>query len=83
LKSFLEAGLALKEIRDKRLYRQDYRTFEDYVSRIMSWTSAVTHSIGPLPNAFALLRKPCFLAQAPMGRCPLLDATFYAIAAGT
>lgn len=31
LKSFLEVGLALKEIRDNRLYRQDYRTFEEYV----------------------------------------------------
>ena len=31
LKSFLEVGLALKEIRDNRLYRQNYRTFEEYV----------------------------------------------------
>jgi hypothetical protein len=30
LKSFLEVGMALKEIRDKRLYRQHYRTFEEY-----------------------------------------------------
>jgi hypothetical protein len=33
LKSFLEVGMALKEIRDKRLYRQHYRTFEEYVSQ--------------------------------------------------
>jgi hypothetical protein len=31
LRSFLVVGMALKEIRDKRLYRQHYRTFEDYV----------------------------------------------------
>jgi hypothetical protein len=31
LKSFLAVGMALKEIRDKRLYRQHYRTFEEYV----------------------------------------------------
>ncbi len=30
LKSFLAVGLALKEIRDNRLYRQKYDTFEDY-----------------------------------------------------
>jgi hypothetical protein len=28
LKSFLEVGSALKRIRDQRLYRADYRTFE-------------------------------------------------------
>jgi hypothetical protein len=33
LKSFLEVGLALKEIRDKRLYRQHYDTFEEYCIR--------------------------------------------------
>src|SRR5208283_2129370 len=30
LKAFLAVGMALKEIRDKRLYRQHYDTFEDY-----------------------------------------------------
>jgi hypothetical protein len=35
LKSFLEVGMALKEIRDKRLYRQHYDTFEEYC--IMRW----------------------------------------------
>jgi hypothetical protein len=30
LKSFWEVGLALKEIRDQRLYRQRYDTFEEY-----------------------------------------------------
>jgi hypothetical protein len=33
LKSFLAVGMALKEIRDKRLYRQHYDTFEEYVWR--------------------------------------------------
>lgn len=32
LKSFLSLGLALKRIRDERLYRQRYDTFEAYVS---------------------------------------------------
>jgi len=33
LKSFLEVGLALKGIRDKKLYRQHYDTFEEYCIR--------------------------------------------------
>jgi hypothetical protein len=30
LKSFIEVGLAMKEIRDSKLYRQQHRTFGDY-----------------------------------------------------
>ena len=30
LKAFIEVGNALLEIRDSKLYRQDYKTFEDY-----------------------------------------------------
>lgn len=33
LRSFLEVGMALKEIRDRRLYRQLYSTFEEYCAR--------------------------------------------------
>ncbi|MGO8925943.1 MAG: hypothetical protein ACLQU3_03470 [Limisphaerales bacterium] len=33
LKSFLAVGMALKEIRDNRLYRQQYDTFEEYVAK--------------------------------------------------
>ena len=33
LKSFLAVGMALKEIRDKRLYRQHFDTFEEYVAK--------------------------------------------------
>ena len=32
LQTFLQVGLALKEIRDLKLYREDYQTFEKYVS---------------------------------------------------
>ncbi len=38
LKSFLEVGLALKEIRDKRLYRSEYDTFEEYCVRRWDFT---------------------------------------------
>jgi hypothetical protein len=34
-------------------------------------------------RSVALRNKPCFLAQSPMERCPFLEATFCAIAAGT
>lgn len=30
LKTFVEVGSALMEIRDSRLYRQEFGTFEDY-----------------------------------------------------
>jgi DNA modification methylase len=33
LKSFLEVGMALTKIRDKRLYRQQFDTFEEYCAR--------------------------------------------------
>jgi hypothetical protein len=33
LKSFLEVGMALKEIKDKRLYRQEYNTFQEYCDK--------------------------------------------------
>jgi hypothetical protein len=33
LKSFVEVGLALKEIRDNRLYREQHANFEDYCQR--------------------------------------------------
>lgn len=32
MQTFLQVGLALKEIRDLKLYREDYLTFEKYVS---------------------------------------------------
>ena len=31
MKSFVEAGVALMEIREKRLYRAQYKAFEDYL----------------------------------------------------
>ncbi|MEZ6069446.1 MAG: hypothetical protein R3C10_04045 [Pirellulales bacterium] len=33
LATFVEVGLALKEIRDRRLYREEYSTFEAYVDK--------------------------------------------------
>lgn len=36
-KTFLEVGLALAEIRDNKLYRSDYSTFEDYCKEKWGW----------------------------------------------
>jgi hypothetical protein len=50
LKSFLAVGMALKEIRDKRLYRQQYDTFEEYCIR--RWDFSRIHAYPPARNLF-------------------------------
>ena len=37
LQSFVEVGTALLAVRDERLYRADYRTFEDYCHERWGW----------------------------------------------
>lgn len=37
-KTFVEVGIALAEIRDSKLYRSDYATFENYCRDKWSWT---------------------------------------------
>jgi hypothetical protein len=36
-KTFVEVGIALAEIRDSRLYRSDFKTFEDYCREKWGW----------------------------------------------
>jgi hypothetical protein len=38
-KSFIEVGNALEEIRDERLYRVDYATFDEYCKEKWGWTA--------------------------------------------
>jgi hypothetical protein len=38
LKTFIEVGTALREIRDKRLCRQTHGTFEDYCRERWRWS---------------------------------------------
>lgn len=38
-KSFVEVGEALEEIRDKKLYRQNYGTFEEYCLKKWGWSA--------------------------------------------
>ena len=45
LKTFTEVGSALMDIRDKRLYRADYETFEDYCRERWSMSRFYAHRI--------------------------------------
>ena len=38
LRSFLEVGMALKQIRDRKLFRQDFRSFEEYCAKRWDFT---------------------------------------------
>jgi len=44
-KTFVEVGLALAEIRDARLYRPEYATFEDYCRERWNWSRSYAHRI--------------------------------------
>ncbi len=37
-KTFVEVGLALTEIRDSKLYREEHGSFEKYMDRVWGWT---------------------------------------------
>ncbi len=64
LKSFLEVGLALKEIKDGRLYRSEYDTFEEYCVR--RWEMS-------RPRAYALCAASEVVADlSPIGDIRLL-----------
>jgi len=45
LKTFVDVGNALLEIRDNRLYRSDYSTFEDYCRERWGWTRNYANKI--------------------------------------
>jgi hypothetical protein len=45
LQTFVQVGQALAEIRDRRLYRANYRTFEDYCRRRWSFTRQRAHQL--------------------------------------
>lgn len=42
-RAFYEAGAALGELRDKRLYRSTHRTFEDYVRERFGYSRVTAH----------------------------------------
>ena len=75
LKSFLEVGMALKEIRDKRLYRQEYDTFEEYcirrweLSRPRAYELCAASEVVADLSAIADIRLPQSIRPA-LGRKP-------------
>jgi hypothetical protein len=46
-RGFYIAGKALQEIRDKKLYRQQYKTFSDNYSFSLGYTSSPSFSTNP------------------------------------
>jgi hypothetical protein len=49
LKTFVEVGNALAEIRDSRLYRESYATFEDYCRE--RWGMSKRHAVSCIAAA--------------------------------
>jgi hypothetical protein len=44
-KTFVEVGLALAEIRDARLYRSDFDTFEEYCRTKWGWAKSYAYNL--------------------------------------
>ncbi len=55
LRTFLEVGAALLEIRDGRLYRQDYGTFEDYCRDRWGFSRVQAHRLIEASEVVAML----------------------------
>lgn len=43
METFIDVGNALKQIRDERLYRDGYKTFEEYTKERWGWNRAHAH----------------------------------------
>jgi hypothetical protein len=68
LKSFLECGRALLEVRDRTLYRECYKSFDDYL--IKRW--AITYSQGASLMRSTLVAEHLLSGPAgPQGDAPL------------
>lgn len=44
-KTFVDVGLALTEIRDRKLYRQDFKTWEEYCQKRWGWSQRRSHQL--------------------------------------
>jgi hypothetical protein len=67
LQTFIEVGNALLEIRDSRLYRQEFKTFEEYLKERWNMSRAYAHRIIEASQFSALLpigNKPTSEGQA-------------------
>ncbi len=57
-KTFVEVGLALTEIREKKLYRKDYETFDAYCQGRWGWGQKRASQLIIAANTVKLLPKP-------------------------
>ena len=68
MRSFMEVGAALAEIRENRLYRAQYETFEDYCQRRWRFTASRGRQLMSAVEAIASLsdevQKPTNASQA-------------------
>lgn len=57
LNTFVDVGNALLEIRDKRLYRQEYSTFEEYCNKQWSFTKQRVYQLMDSASVMDTLKK--------------------------
>ena len=62
-KEWYENGLILMEIRDRRLYKEKYGTFEEYVEKRWDWARARAYKMIDAAQNYQLL-------EAQNGRSP-------------
>lgn len=55
--TFIEVGLALAEIRDSKLYRQDFATFEDYCKERWGWSASRSRRLITSAEAVAAMQS--------------------------
>lgn len=65
VKGFLKIGEALREIRDRKLYTDEYDTFEEYVEGRWGWGRA---------HAYRLMEASSVVAALPPGEKPTVEA---------
>jgi cell division septation protein DedD len=65
LRTFLDVGLALKEIRDLRLYRAGHETFDDYCRRRWGLSGSYAHRT---------IQAAGVVAELPIGESPTNEA---------
>jgi hypothetical protein len=63
LKAFVAVGMALTEIRDRRLYRQQYGTFEEYCARRWDFSRRRAYELCAASEVMANL---CAIAHTPL-----------------
>lgn len=57
--TFVEVGLALAEIRERKLYRRDYDTFEAYCQERWGWTRVRAHQLIQAAQVVEALPSKC------------------------